>query len=170
MRRGPQVTIGHDVVPLKHRRGLVPGKLHRHALGHASTHHAPHGRPSQVVWNATRAPGRSAGRGPCLRECADRFRVLRPAPLRAAVGGEVGGGHSGCVVSSGPERAAAACEGVGVARSSRSWPQQPAPSTQTPPRRSAAPATPSRIQGRRAPMSNQQAAETPVSRAVALHR
>ena len=52
-----------------------------------------------------------------------------------SVGGEVVGGHGGCGVSSGPERAAAACEGVGVARSSRSWPQQPAPSTQAPPRR-----------------------------------
>jgi hypothetical protein len=62
------------------------------------------------AWFASGEPDRGAidvGAGP---QEADGSR---------SVGGEVGG-HSGGVVSSGPERAAAACEGVGVARSSRS--------------------------------------------------
>ena len=49
--RGDVLQLGraHDMVPIEHRACPVPGRLHRHALGHTCIHHVPDRGPPEVV-------------------------------------------------------------------------------------------------------------------------
>jgi hypothetical protein len=74
--RGPEVALRDDRVAVEHGAGLVPGELHRDALGDAALHHVADGGAAAVVQHATREAGRLARLRPARAEVFDRAPVV----------------------------------------------------------------------------------------------
>src|SRR5262249_18783406 len=66
-----EVADAHDIVPLEHAPGLVPGHLHRHALGNPGADEIADRRSAEVVTDTTRASSLHTGRSECDPEALD---------------------------------------------------------------------------------------------------
>ena len=68
-----EIAFTDDVVALEYRARLVPGHLHRNALGYSGAHQVSHRRSSKVMRNPAGAARLRACLSPCLRESHDRL-------------------------------------------------------------------------------------------------
>src|SRR5438477_36480 len=78
-----EIAFAGDVVAFGHRTRLVPGHLHRDALGNSGAHKIADGCSSQVMWYAAGAAGSLACLSPRLRESHDRLALdLLARPMK----------------------------------------------------------------------------------------